>query len=60
MAKAAGGAVAGWVVLLPEADIPYEVLVRTMDATREREDTKDGRPVRVPLFPGAVVGTLVK
>jgi biopolymer transport protein ExbD len=47
-------------VLIPAGDIPYEVLVKTMDATRERAAEQNGRPARIPLFPAAVVSTLVK
>jgi biopolymer transport protein ExbD len=48
------------VVLMPNPDIPYEVLVKTMDATREREIEENGKPKRIPLFPSAVVGSFVK
>jgi biopolymer transport protein ExbD len=49
------------VVLTPEPDIPYETLIKTLDATREREgNNQEGRAVRMPLFTGAVVSTLVK
>lgn len=42
------------VILVPESDIPYEVLVATMDATREDPQTKvDGKP-RL-LFPYVVI-----
>lgn len=42
------------VILVPEARIPYEVLVVTMDATRDDPETKeDGKP-RL-LFPAVVI-----
>ncbi len=47
------------VVLTPEPEIPYETLVKSLDATREWVPP-DGRGLRTPLFGGAVVSTLVK
>jgi len=47
------------VVLTPEPDIPYETLIKSLDATREISPP-DGRGIRTPLFTGAVVSTLVK
>ncbi len=42
------------VILVPESSIPYEVLVATMDATREDVNTKvDGKPRE--LFPYVVI-----
>lgn len=47
------------VILVPEANIPYEVLVATMDATREDPDTKvDDLPRS--LFPFVVIAGGVK
>jgi biopolymer transport protein ExbD len=48
------------VVIVPEPDIPYEVLIKTLDASREREEVVGKRTVWHPLFPAAVVSTLVK
>lgn len=48
------------VILIPDADIPYQVLVQALDATRERVDNSAGKQLRVPLFPGAVVSSIVK
>ncbi|HHO53557.1 MAG TPA: hypothetical protein ENK18_22470 [Deltaproteobacteria bacterium] len=42
------------VILVPESQVPYEVLVLTMDATRNDPDTtEDGRPRE--LFPYVVI-----
>ena len=42
------------VILVPESQVPYEVLVITMDATRnDPETTSDGRPRE--LFPFVVI-----
>lgn len=42
------------VILVPDANIPYEVLIATMDATREDPDTKvDDKPRT--LFPFVVI-----
>jgi biopolymer transport protein ExbD len=49
------------IVLLPDADVPYEKLIKTMDVTREREgQDAAGKPIRIPLFPAAVISSLVK
>jgi biopolymer transport protein ExbD len=48
------------VVIVPNPDIPYDVLVRVMDASRERDLSGEGKLVRLPLFPAAVVSSLVK
>lgn len=42
------------VVLVPEDDIPYEVLVATMDASREDPETKVDQKARL-LFPFVVI-----
>lgn len=42
------------VILVPEADIPYEVLVVTMDTSREDPSTKEGGKPRL-LFPFVVI-----
>jgi biopolymer transport protein TolR len=38
------------VILLAEMDIPYDVVISTMDACRERVVKKDGAPERLALF----------
>jgi biopolymer transport protein ExbD len=48
------------IVIIPDAEIPYEVLVKSMDFSREKETVVDGKPVRTPLFPAPVISTLVK
>jgi biopolymer transport protein ExbD len=48
------------IVIVPESDIPYEVLIKSLDASREREAEREGKPWRIPLFPAAVISTLVK
>jgi biopolymer transport protein ExbD len=48
------------VILLPDADIPYAVLIKTMDATREKVENLEKKQVRTPLFPAAVVSSTVK
>ena len=48
------------IVITPAPAITYEVLVLAMDASRERPVTIKGRPLRIPLFPEAVVSTIVE
>lgn len=47
------------VILVPEASIPYEVLIATMDASRNDPDTKVDDAARV-LFPYVVIAGGVK
>ena len=42
------------VILVPEGDIPYEVLVMTMDSTREDPTTTEDGKARL-LFPNVVI-----
>jgi biopolymer transport protein ExbD len=42
------------VILVPESSIPYEVLIATMDSTREDPDTKVAEKAR-ELFPYVVI-----
>jgi hypothetical protein len=42
--------------VLLEADIPYDVMVRTMDTMKSFETEMDGQPVRGELFPQIAVG----
>ncbi len=44
-------------VLVPDNDVPYELLVRTMDAARERKMVVDGKKVFPELFPAVVVSS---
>lgn len=43
------------VILIPESHVPYEVIVLTMDASREDPDTKDGEGNPRLLFPNVVI-----
>jgi biopolymer transport protein ExbD len=42
------------IILVPESKVPYEVLVVTMDASRDDPDRKDGGKARI-LFPYVVI-----
>lgn len=44
------------VILLPEKEVPYEVIVKTMDATRGKGREEE----RLNLFPKVVISDLVK
>jgi biopolymer transport protein ExbD len=48
------------VIILPDANIPYEVLVKVLDSTREKVAEVDGKQGRIPLFQAPVVSSLVK
>ena len=48
------------VVITPDPEISYEILVNVMDASRERVVIVEGRPIKYPLFPAVVISTLVK
>jgi len=43
------------VILVPESTIPYEVLIMTMDATREDPEQKGDGGLPKQLFPGVVI-----
>ncbi len=43
------------VILVPESRIPYEVIVLTMDATRDDQEDKDDDNVARVLFPNVVI-----
>lgn len=47
------------VLLTPEPGVPYSVMIKVMDASRERPD-KGGGKQPVKLFPTVVVSTVVK
>jgi biopolymer transport protein TolR len=42
------------VILVPESEVPYEVLILTMDSTRDDPDTKEDGKARL-LFPFVVI-----
>ena len=48
------------IILTPEAGVSYDVMIRTMDASRETEMQVDGKPKLVRLFPTVVVSTVLK
>ncbi len=48
------------IVITPIPSITYEDLVGAMDASRERPIVKDKKPYRIPMFPEAVISTLVE
>ena len=48
------------IILTPEAGVPYDVMIRTMDASRESEVKVDGKAKMVKLFPTVVVSTVLK
>lgn len=48
------------IVITPDPGVPYEILVRAMDATREKVVEVEGKKLRYPLFPGAVISQLMK
>jgi biopolymer transport protein ExbD len=48
------------VIMTPTPEIPYEVLVKAMDASRERPGGTPKRPIKVPMFPDAVISTIVE
>lgn len=43
------------VILVPDAQVQYEVIVRTMDATRDDQDDRDGDQRPRELFPNVVI-----
>ena len=47
-------------VLVPEPSVTYEMLVNTMDATREKKMVVDGKSVFPELFPAVVVSSRAK
>jgi biopolymer transport protein ExbD len=48
------------IVITPIPSIMYSDLVSAMDASRERPIVKDKKPYRIPMFPEAVISTLVE
>lgn len=47
-------------ILTPEPGVPYELMVKTMDATRQWEAEDNGVKQTLRLFPSVVVSTVVK
>ncbi|MBK8481666.1 MAG: biopolymer transporter ExbD [Proteobacteria bacterium] len=48
------------IVITPAPAVLYEAVVKAMDASRDREGGTKRRPLRVPVFPEAVVSTIVE
>lgn len=48
------------IILVPDDDVTYEMLVDAMDASRERHLVVDGESVYPQMFPAVVVSSLVK
>ena len=48
------------VVIVPHDDVTYELLVDTMDATRERHMVVNGKSTYPEMFPAVVVSSKVK
>jgi biopolymer transport protein ExbD len=48
------------IIITPAAKVTYDVLVQAMDASRDRPGGTKKRPIRVPIFPDAVVSTIVE
>src|SRR5687768_16077394 len=48
------------VVIVPDDDVTYGLLVDAMDASRERHMVVDGKAVYPQMFPAVVVSSLVK
>lgn len=46
------------IVILSEAETPYETIVQTMDAAREWVSAENGRASAQPLFPNIALGRL--
>lgn len=44
------------VTLLLEPDVPYDNLIKTMDAVRSFEQSANGKPVKQALFPDVSIG----
>ncbi|MEL6189262.1 MAG: biopolymer transporter ExbD [Myxococcota bacterium] len=44
-------------VLVPEPDVTYEMMIQVMDASREREMVVEGKKVFPSLFPAVVVSS---
>jgi biopolymer transport protein ExbD len=48
------------IIITPKPGILYEVIVGAMDASRERAGGTPKKPIKVPMFPEAVISTIVE
>jgi biopolymer transport protein ExbD len=48
------------IIITPAAAIPHEVVVKSMDASRDRKGGTPKRPIKYPMFPDAVISTIVE
>jgi hypothetical protein len=48
------------IIITPVNAIPYEAVVKVMDASRDRPGGTPRRPVKIPMFPEAVISTIVE
>jgi biopolymer transport protein ExbD len=48
------------IIITPTSQVTYEDIVGAMDASRDHPITKNNEPYRLPLFPEAVISTLVE
>lgn len=48
------------IIITPAPQIPYDVVIKVMDASRFRPGGTARRPVRIPMFPEAVISTIVE
>lgn len=47
------------VIITPEPTIEYDLIIKVMDATREKDVVINRRPLKLPLFPEAIISTIV-
>ena len=43
------------IILLPDNEVKYEIIVKLMDLSREYSETKNGKVVKEPMFPNPVL-----
>jgi len=48
------------IIITPDRAIPYEVVIGAMDASRDQAGGTPRRPIRIPMFPEAVISTIVE
>lgn len=48
------------IIITPHKEILYDVVIKVMDASRSREGGTPRRPVKIPMFPEAVISTIVE
>lgn len=48
------------IIITPDKGITYEVIVGAMDASRDRPGGTARRPIKLPMFPEAVISTMVE